>query len=195
VKLLSPEGGGEIAAIWFGNDYPQSTGENFRRWLAVDASLIPSVDLCGWLSVLTDENTFQGGRIEFSSKRPDSIGTALYTRDIAILPPIDAVFALGSPAVEEWLAKNNWPKQERYNSNFSDRALVDQYEAVEHRENPLYWNDAYATLGGWHMGWPEDDFHYLIESKLLVHTYRDSEPWVEAWQHRTGEFNVIRRTT
>jgi hypothetical protein len=57
------------------------------------------------------------------------------------------------------------------------------------------WKDAYATLGGWHMGWPDDDWHDLLDAKLLVHTYMDSEPWVEAWQLPFGAMKVIQRIT
>jgi hypothetical protein len=93
------------------------------------------------------------------------------------------------------LEQNDWPRDERYNSNFRDHALVEKYEAIERQENPLFWKDAYATLGGWHMGWADDDWHDLLDAKLLVHTYMDSEPWVEAWQLPSGGMKVIQRIT
>jgi hypothetical protein len=34
-----------------------------------------------------------------------------------------------------------------------------------------------------------------MDAKLLVHTYMDSEPWVEAWQLPTGELKVIQHIT
>ena len=98
-------------------------------------------------------------------------------------------------SVERWLAENKWQRDWRYNPNFGGHALVEQYESIERQENPLFWKDAYATLGGWHMGWPDDDWQDLLDAKLLVHTYMDSEPWVEAWQLASGEFRVIQRIT
>jgi hypothetical protein len=133
--------------------------------------------------------------VDVSSRPYKSDGVRLYPKQIAILPTIDAVIACGSPAVERWLEQNDWPRDERYNSNFRDHALVEKYEAIERAENPLFWQDAYATLGGWHMSWADDDWHDLLDSKLLVHTYMGSEPWVEAWQLPSGEMKVIQRIT
>jgi hypothetical protein len=164
-----------------------------RCWISVNASVIPLFDGRDWLSIVTD--SYDGGRVELSREPHKRSGVQLYPMEITILPPIDAVIARGSPAVERWLVDNGWQRNWRYCSNFRDHEIVEEYEAVERQMNPLYWTDAYATLGGWHMGWPDDDWHDLIDAKLLVHTYMDSEPWVEAWQLPSGEMKVIRRIT
>jgi hypothetical protein len=41
----------------------------------------------------------------------------------------------------------------------------------------------------------DDDWHDLLDEQLMVFTIRDSEPWVEAWRTRTGQFRVIQRIT
>jgi hypothetical protein len=192
--LLEPEGSGERAAIWYGRSEDEPSGGH-RCWLSVDARFVPSFEGQGWLSILTNDELCEGGRVEVSTSPHNSKGVALFPREISVLPPIDAVIARGSLAVDQWLNENNWRRDWRYNSNFRDRAIVEEYETIQQEENPLYWKDAYATLGGWHMGWPDDDWHDLLDAKLLVLTYKDSEPWVEAWQMSSGEFKVIQRIT
>ena len=60
--------------------------------------------------------------------------------------------------------------------------------------HPLYQDgDVYAVLDGWHWPGPDHDWHDLIDEHLMILTVRDSEPWVEAWRMRTGEFRVIQR--
>jgi hypothetical protein len=41
----------------------------------------------------------------------------------------------------------------------------------------------------------DDDWHDLLDERLMVFTIRDSEPWVEAWRTRAGQFSVIQRIT
>ena len=124
------------------------------------------------------------------------MGTKLYAHAASVLPPIDAVFARGSEAVGEWIHSHGWERTYRYNDNFPDRDLVWEYEKVWKREFPLYFkSDIYAVLGGWHMPFADHDWHDLIDDCLMVITVRDSEPWVEAWRNRTGQFKVIQRIT
>jgi len=193
--LLTPDGSGDAAALWYGHDYEEEPADGHRCWLSVDARFIPSSDARGWLSIFTDDESCQGGRVDVSSAPLKTAGVRLYPKEIEVLPPIDAVIARGSSAVERWLAQNKWQRDWRYNFNFRDRAIVEKYEAIERRENPLYWKDAYATLGGWHTGWPYDDWHELLDATLLIQTYMESEPWVEAWQLPSGRMQVIQRIT
>jgi hypothetical protein len=195
--LLTPAGSGDVAAIWYGREHARKSSDGYRCWLAVDSRFIPSFKGPGWLTIYTNAETFQGGRVEVLPARPKIEGSPLLSKEIQVLPPIDAVIARGSPQVDRWLADNNWKRSWRYNSNFAERELVQRYQAVEYRENPLYWNDefAYASLGGWHMGWPDDDWHELLGEKLLIQTYAESEPWVEVWELPSGQFKVIQRIT
>lgn len=193
--LLTPHGSGDPSAFWYGHDYQEEAPDGHRCWICVNAGSIPSFDCRGWLSIFTDDESCEGGRVEASSARYKRDGIRLYPKEIDVLPTIDAVISCGSPAVEHWLAENKWQRDWRYNSNFRDRSMVEKYEAAECRENPLFWKGAYATLGGWHMGWPDDDWHDFLDAKLLVHTYMDSEPWIEAWQLPSGEMKVIQRIT
>jgi hypothetical protein len=193
--LLTPDGSGDPGALWYGHDYDEDTADGHRCWISVKADIVPSFESRGWLSIFTDDESCEGGRADVLSTPFRRDGVQLYPKEIVVLPTIDAVIARGSAAIEPWLLENKWKRDWRYNPNFRDHAMVERYEAVERQENPLYWKDAYATLGGWHMGWPDDDWHDLLDAKLLVHTFMDSEPWVEAWQLPSGEMKVIQRIT
>ena len=101
----------------------------------------------------------------------------------------------GTVRVVEWLERNNWPRDERYNSNFNDRDIVEEYERVWFDEWPVCNESAYAQIGGWHTPGPDDDWYDHIQSQLLIQTIKDSEPWVEAWRLSTNEYRVIQRIT
>ena len=73
---------------------------------------------------------------------------------------------------------------------------MEQYEKVMAGEFPLcFKSDVYAILGGWHFPFADNDWHDLIDEQLMVLTVRGSEPWVEAWRTRSGQFRVIQRIT
>jgi hypothetical protein len=152
--------------------------------------------LSGYLSVFTDEDKMEGGHVEITPGWPQREGTPLYAHAASVLPPIEAVFALGSEAVGSWMQSHGWERGERYNDNFPDSGIADPYIRLWQEEFPLYLDSGiYATLGGWHMPGADDDWHELVREQLLVLTLRDSEPWVEAWRLQTGEFKVIQRIT
>ena len=196
--ILRPNGDGPIVAIWHDPDKEEIEVTGYRCWITVDTRFVPGLPatINGFLSVFTNERKCQGGRIELGSERPERPGIALRAVRESVLPPIEAIFMQGSDAVEKWLAANEWPRDERYNHNFPDGAIVEQYEQEWHRQYPLYRQDGiYAVLGGWHCPWADDDWYELMDEQLMVFTLHDSEPWIEAWRMRDGQFKVIQRIT
>jgi hypothetical protein len=194
-KLLCPTGPGPPAAVWHEREH--GAREVLRPWLTIEARHIPGLakQVGGYITISTDERHFVGGRVDVTSGWPRHGGTPLFTRPASVLPPIDAVFAMGSDAVGAWLDSLGWDRTTPYNDNFKSDA-VEAYERAYMDEHPLYGrSDAYAVLGGWHVPWPDDDWHDLIDEHLIVMTIRDSEPWVEAWRNKNGNFKVIRRIT
>jgi hypothetical protein len=192
--FLRPSARGEVAAIW----RPRvDAGVSFRPWLSVDTRFIPGFDATAsrFVTISTNEGDCVSGRVDVVSALPD--GEALYAYEASVLPPIDAVFACGSEAVEEWLQTNQWSRNDRYNDNFAGSEIVREYEQVWMREFPLYSSesDVYAILGGWHGPNADDDWHELISQRLLAMTLHESEPWVEAWQIDARQFRVIQRVT
>jgi hypothetical protein len=196
--FLRPLGDGPVAAIWHGRDDDETEWTTERCWLTVDARHIPGLpaSVTGYISVFTDEDKSQGGRVEISASWPKRLGTELYAHAASVLPPIDAVFARGSEAVGEWIRSQGWERSDRYDDNFKGAAVVREYERIWRREFPFFFaSDVHAVLGGWHVPMADDDWHDLLEEQLMVFTIGDSEPWVEAWRTRSGEFKVIQRIT
>jgi len=65
------------------------------------------------------------------------------------LPPVDAVFQFGGPAIQAWLAANNWQLDWGYNDNFAAADIVEHYERQYQEQCPLYRDDIPVVLGGW----------------------------------------------
>ena len=196
--FLRPQANGPVAAIWHEPDYDEIDATGHRCWITVDAGQIPGLppSVTGSLSVFTDEEDCEGGKVEISSSRTKRAGTKLYAYTTSVLPPIAAVFARGSEKVNNWISSHGWDRTEPYNSNFKDAQIVEEYLNVWRQEFPLYFeSDIYAVLGGWHWLGQDADWHDLIDEQLMVLTVRDSEPWVEAWRTRTSRFKVIQRIT
>jgi hypothetical protein len=195
--FLRPGGIGPIAAVWYERDKREIASTGYRCWLTVDAGLIPGLpsSIRGCLSLFTNEDMCEGGRVEIAPTWPTRVGTPLFAHPASVLPPIDAVFACGSEAVGEWIASHGWERSCRYSNGFKDRALVDQYEQLWAQEYPVFLSDVYAVLGGWHLPGADADWHELIDEQLMILTIRNSEPWVEAWCDKIGRFKVIWRIT
>ena len=196
--FLRSVGSGPVAAIWHNLDVAEVEETGYRCWITVDARYVPGLpkDFSGYVSVFTDERNCEGGRIEVHQALPKRPGIELHATNESVRPPIEAVFVRGSEAIGEWLAANEWPRDERYNDNFRDRDIVSEYEREWVKEYPLYrQDDTFAVLGGWHFPCADDDWYRLADEQLMVLTVRDSEPWVEAWRLRTSEFSVIQRVT
>jgi hypothetical protein len=196
--VLRPRGPGPVAAVYYERDEDDIESTGYRRWLSVDSRQIPGLPpaLSGYLTILTDEEKCTGGRVELTESWPNRKGVALFAQAVDVLPPIDAVFARGSQAVEAWITAFGWGRTDRYNDNFKGRDIVAEYERVWTREYPLYLeSDVYAVLGGWHFPGADDDWHELIDQHLMVLTLRDAEPRVEAWHAQSGDFRVIQRST
>jgi hypothetical protein len=192
--LLLEIGSGTPAAVWYGPGKPD-TDDGHRCWLSVDAQQVPSFDGKGWLSVFTNEKTCTGGRVETGDKPWKANGVKLYAHEIPVLPPLDAVTLFGSPAVEEWLKNHRWRREAPLSRNFKGWAVAEGYERAMQKEHPLYDGEAYATLGGWHLPWPDEAWSDLVNTRLVVQTYKDSEPWVEVLRMENGILRVSQRIT
>ena len=196
--FLRPEGSGDIAAIWYDWNLQSRKLNSHRPLISLDTRVIPqnSTQMSGFATVFVDEAKCTGGCVEILSSWPKIPGTSLYAHAANILPPIDAVFALGSESIGAWLCENNWTRKERYNENFRAAEIVKPYLELWRREFPIFFDsDIYAAIGGWHLPGQDSDWHDLLDERLMVLTFREAEPWVEVWRMRTGQFKVIQRTT
>ncbi len=195
--LLRATGSGEPAAIWQHEFYRDRRDDNQKPWLTIDTRFISGFDSskARYLHVDTTDVEDLVGHVTVVDQLPE--GMPLYAHRLAVLPPIEAVFAFGSAKIEAWLQLNGWDREIRYNPNFVGRDLVEQYRRVWVDEFPLYWDDpdVYAVLGGWHFPHTEDDWYELARERLLCLTFKDSEPWVEAWEAADGTLHAIQRIT
>jgi hypothetical protein len=196
-NLLMPSGDGEPVAIWFELDSDDENITEWRRWMTVRADALPDAKAPATVFFSLYTSGLEKGLLDFVDGWPPWNGTPLYAHPTSVLPPLDAVFALGSEEVGKWLAAHHWPRTQRYDRNFGDPQVVGPYQEIWFVEHPILKNDAdvYAFTGGWHLPGQDDDWHDLISAKLLLTTVRDSEPWVEVFQMPDKEYKVLQRIT
>jgi hypothetical protein len=196
-NFLKATGTGEPVAMWYEIDADDESITGWRRWMTVRANALPNSKASNSVYFSLYTKGSEEGLLDFVDGWPPGQGIPLYAHPASVLPPIDAVFAVGSDDVGAWLAVNNWPRTERYNPNFRDAALVNEYEKIWFSEHPIFNGDSevFAMTGGWHLPGQARDWHDLVSAKLLITTLRDSEPWVEAFQMQDGTYQVFQRIT
>lgn len=193
--LLKTEGVGRPVAWWHRKS--ERVAADHEPWITFDTRAVPGSELRNlprYLSLLAGMAESDGvlQPVDLPTE-----GLPLFGHALEVIAPIEAVFAFGNERVGAWLEANNWPREERYNSNFPDKALVEDYQRRWSETYPAYRNEqtAYAVLGGWHFPHSEDDWYELAEERLLVLTIHDAEPWIEGWQRQDGQLDVIQRIT
>lgn len=191
--------GEDFVALWGGEGIVPCEEGPFRHWLSISSRYIPGgqAKRTGCMSIYKNEDDCVTGVVAVDEDRllrEVFDGIRLYAHPASSMPPLEAVFKLGSADVRAWLAANNWETDWGYNDNFPDRSPVDIYERAYQAQLPLFDDSAHAVLGGWHMPWPEGDWDELLNQQLVVWTFADSEPWVEVWRDGVN-FRVIQRIT
>ena len=197
--VLEPYQGGEVCAYWYEYDCDSacSDDESERHLcISVDVNFAFPELKCEerFICIETDQHDLKG-RVFYSAKPPEK-GMPLTGRLIKPLPPLEAIFCNGDEKIKDWLRNIPWPENARFSEAFPEYELGEAYIKKWASEWPLYQNRlAYAILGGWHMPWSDKDWFELLESRLLVWTLKDAEPWLEVWMKSSGEAVVIPRVT
>lgn len=120
-------------------------------------------------------------------------GTPLYGVEQLSFPPLYAVCLYGGPAVSEWLASRGLDRTDYDAAETTDEGAA--YQEVYRARCPLYLADPpAAVLGGWHTSWPDDEFYLPREMRLVVWTFRESEPWVEVFERSPSLYTRWRIT-
>lgn len=218
--FLREEPRGEVAALWGGEGTvplpPELvvTDENeiedglyYHHWLSVNARFLPpELGLQGVISVYWHDDQEEGlvlnnpqGKLSATAEQ-----ISLYAYAGESLPFIDAVFMQGSPKLQEWLVNGaKWQLREQYNDNFYNRladdamkAQIDELYAWHSEHNPIWAANADVQIGGWPWSWPDGlwNEHEDRGQRLVLWTFRGSEPWLEVWW-KEGEFEVVARIT
>ena len=189
---LVPEPIGQPIGIWWGPDSGPHDGDSFC-WLATTGA--PGFE-SEVLSVYIDDLSGAGSArvVEGLPRATDLAGHPLYPRVQSSLPPLEAIFLFGSDKIASWLDSLGWPRDCPHNGNFPD-SVADEYERVYQAQHPLYTDEAWAALGGWHFPWPDGDWNERLADRLLLTTFRDSEPWIEVWSTDMAGLRVFGRIT
>ena len=125
-----------VAAIWRGQGLVAPPGDGYTHWLSIDCRFLPigTGPSAGCLSVYAEEDDRYG----VVTHDPAAIlsatrgGRELYARPAMLsLPPLEAVFLRGSPAVAEWLAALGWPADWGWNGNFPDAGIAGIYHEAQ----------------------------------------------------------------
>ena len=195
---LRPNGASSnFAALWRGPGLVPPPAGDYQHWLTIDCRFLPAGvgPSGGCLSVYTDNHDRYGAAGYDPSAALDSArgGRPLYTHPTVSLPPLEAVFLRGSPAVGAWLAEIGWQPDWGWNGNFPQAEVADAYHEALRANLPLD-GDVFAVLGGWNVPWPDGDWAELAELPLVVLTLAESEPWVEVFNTPDG-FRVIQRVS
>ena len=193
---LSPTHEGDQVGVWWGPSH--GSGEhNDNCWLSLDCVLLPELGFSkGALEVVWHAHSGTGSAAVAASvaQRPAALAHPLRALRGRSLPPIDALFRFGSDVIGRWLETCGWQRDWGYNDNFPD-GLARQYLHLFEQEHPLYTDSAWVVVGGWHFPWPDGDWASRLQDRLVVTTYRDSEPWLEVWATTDDLLQVKARTT
>ena len=138
--------------------------------------------------------------LDLSGELPGG-GVPLTARSGTSFPSASALFVFGSDDLKSWLRANGWDPDWGYNENFSQAALIEEYEQWWQASTPFYADEAgrpWLTTGGWVLTWPEDDEDELptiLREESRVLTLRDGEPWLEVRRAPDGKLTVWCRGT
>ena len=108
-SFLRPHGNAPVAAVWYERDEDEIESTGHRCWLTVEARHIPGCpqSVTGYITIFTTDPAGEEGRVELTQAWPQRAGTELYAQAALVLPPLEAVFARGSEAIDVWLASRN----------------------------------------------------------------------------------------
>lgn len=200
VLLLTVRGRGESVAVWSADHTRKARGE--RPWVTIDLRRHPdeAVRRDGVLEVYADEAEGTG-RAAFrpdALRRPAGKEKYLFGTPAAERPSLEVLFRKGSKKVRTWLdqmAKHGWDLRDgSWGDSFPFRDVLESYRRAWQGGHAFYAGDAAAQLGGWPLTWPDEGVEPQLRRRLVLRTYRASEPWVEVFQAGRG-YQVRLRVT
>ncbi len=196
--LLELGEGLERATAWL---LPTGSKKQVAVWRGEEGALI-SLDLRAHpdASIRRDGVLEVGGRrgLEFfPGMKLASVrgGTRLFATSKVEPPPPDALFVHGGETLHAWLESFDWKPEWGFNGNFKGSDLMEFYEDRRQRTHPLFHDLAWAQLGGWPLSWADETYDEQKDAKLVLRTYRESEPWVEVLLSPDGDFELRERIT
>jgi hypothetical protein len=188
-----------LIGVWGGTGWKQHESDK-QHWLTVDLSHYPDNSLSGYLAIYERKvwkpTWFRIEYIEKTTRSFDDIqGTLLYGYPADVLPPIHALYRVGSNSVRQWLMDIDWYSSHGTFGNRDAKPIIDFYERKLAENMPFYLSGIHASLGGWSLPWADSDWDDLQEHHYILSTYEWAEPWVEVWKRPDGTFYTIERIT
>ncbi len=177
-----------LAGIWGGSGIIPSHAGALKHWVTVDCSWLSrqGLPLRGCLSLYQndDESEFIAA-VDKNNRLPQEgfDGIPLAGQEELAIPPCEALDVCGSELTRQWFEAGG------------GRDVGLAYDLEYQRRCPLYRDDVFAVLGGWHAFWPDMDAFDEEKGHLILWTFRDAEPWVEVWLEDSGRLKVIPRIT
>jgi len=166
--------GGRPAGYWGGAGAVPPPPGDWRHWLTVECGWLhdQGLPLRGCLSLYEAA----GDVLEFAALADAEKGlpeplpgsTPLFGEEEPSIPPCEALTVCGSDAA---------------------------YDREYQRRCPLYRDDVYAVLGGWHTFWPDMDVYDEEKGRLVLWTFHEAEPWIEVWLDKDGRLKAVPRVT
>ena len=194
----------EFPAAFWGGPATVKSKQKSTHIVSVDCKVLPEkMNLSGCFSLYfpktncIDGVSFDEAEVIFddslvlSSNDKDSI--ALYPTKRKSLPPLEAFYYCAPKELIEYIKSTGaWSEEWYWNEPW--RSMANDYEAIWQDQFPVYQEDIFLTIGGWHMQWPDGDWEEFLDSELICLTVKDAEPWIEVWQTNRG-IKVIERIT
>lgn len=197
---LTPNRSRTRAAVWSADRDVDLEG--LRPWLTIDLRCHPDESLRrnGVLDILVDDSELQGKAV-FSTetlRRPRKDEVSLFGKQVQDLPCLDVLFRKGSRRFKRWLSEleeNGWKNRDwPQDPDFPAAKARDRYHKHWASSHAISTGTVDVQLGGWPLTWPEESADEQLRRKLVLRTYRDSEPWVEVFQSGKG-YKVLLRLT
>ncbi|MDX2004258.1 MAG: hypothetical protein SFU83_03185 [Meiothermus sp.] len=202
----------QFAAVWGGKGIvgSEKRKRNHRHWISVDCRFLPPGfdGLTGVFSVYLSlgMDDWEESVVEWESdaslnRSSLNGGTPLFAQEALSLPNIDITLQLSSPDIQRWLVGRNWQPYWGFGDlPLEDQKLIFPFDDYLH-ERALAWKSdddrsTYAALAGWQTGWAEStwDEYENKGMKLVLWTFKDSEPWIEVWWDG-GQLHSVTRIT
>jgi hypothetical protein len=118
-------------------------------------------------------------------------GIPLFGQEEPSIPPSEALDVCGSDRARDWFATIAAGGGAARNAP----AIAQAYDGEYQRRCPLWRDDVFAVMGGWHTLWPDSDDYGAQPERLVLWTFRDAEPWVEVWTDDSGSLLAVPRIT
>lgn len=200
VTLLRKTGTGQPVASWGGepsvplppelvvtDEDELEDGIFHDHWVSVDASAL-SLGLTGCFSVYLHPDEDRPLVLhEPEATLQIERGTPLYAYASTERPHVDALFRVGPPTLQQWMASllgQDSAELLRHSDIGAHRhPVLEKLDQTLRAAHPLFAGGAAAQLGGWCWGWPDEtwDERERRGQQLILTTFEDSEPWVEVW--------------